>query len=394
VPLLRRISTRRLILLCVALVALGAGGAALALAATSGGPEPAPKPLAKAVHDAIAAPEPQGVTARIEWTNDLLGGVDLRGVNPLLTGATGRLWAANDGRFRLELQSTGGDAQVVSDGKRWWVYDGTTNKLYRGRVVKHRGKKHREREHRVPTVARIQRVIDRVMRHATVEGPTPTNIAGQPAYTTRLSPKRNGGLLGAIELSWDASRGTPLRGALYARGGSDPVVELKATEISYGTIASDAFDVSPPTGADVENLGSHRGHGKRGRHRHRRPVTGVKRVQARVPFDISAPRTLAGRKRQEVVLAGHGKRGRAVLVTYGRGLNGIAVIQKRVTARNRSGEGPLGDVELPTVSIDGTTAELLATPLGAVVRFERGGVKYVVAGSVTRETIEAAARGL
>src|SRR3954454_11718143 len=140
VQFLRRISTARLLALCAAALVVIVGGTALALAATSGGPVPPKKPLANAVHDAITAPELQGVTARISFKNNLLSGVDLRGSNPILAGADGRLWATNDGHFRLELQSNGGggDAQIVSDGKSFWLYDGSSNTVYRGTVPQDR----------------------------------------------------------------------------------------------------------------------------------------------------------------------------------------------------------------------------------------------------------------
>ena len=45
------------------------------------------------------------------------------------------------------------------------------------------------------------------------------------------SPKKNGCLLGALELAWDANNGAPLKAAIYARGSSSPVLELKATDL-------------------------------------------------------------------------------------------------------------------------------------------------------------------
>ncbi|MEA2270937.1 MAG: hypothetical protein QOC64_3547, partial [Solirubrobacteraceae bacterium] len=60
---LRHISTRRLLALVAGCVlAAGGGAAAIALAAGGSGPTPAPKPLAQAIHDALAAPQPAGVT--------------------------------------------------------------------------------------------------------------------------------------------------------------------------------------------------------------------------------------------------------------------------------------------------------------------------------------------
>ncbi len=62
--LLRRLPLSRLLLLCGVLVAVGAGATALATA-LGVGPTPPPKPLADAVHDALTAPAPDGVSARI-----------------------------------------------------------------------------------------------------------------------------------------------------------------------------------------------------------------------------------------------------------------------------------------------------------------------------------------
>ena len=393
-PFLRRISTRRLVALCVAAVVVIAGGTAIAIAASSGGTVPARKPLANAVHDALAAPQVPGVTARIEFTNHLISGDELNGSNPVIAGATGRLWATNDGRFRLELQSQRGDAQIVSNGRTWWAYDGQSRTVYRGSVPRDERREHAHKHWRTPSVARIQRVINRVMRHATVTGPTPSNIAGEPAYAVRMSPRRNGGLLGAVEFAWDAARGTPLRGAIYARGDSDPVLELKATDIGFGSVDSRVFDIPAPHAGKVQRIRPHdRGgfakHGRGGARR--KPITGVKRVRARVGFPLSASAKLGGRKRQKVALIGHGGRRHGALVTYGRGLGGIAVIEHRV---RRGDKSPLDSPKLPAVSIDGTPAKELTTPLGTALRFKRGGVSYTVIASAPRAVVEAAARGL
>ena len=399
--LLRRISTQRLVALCVAMLAVVATGAAIAVAATSGGPVPERKPLANAVHDAITAPEVEGVTARIEFTNNLVDNVDFRGWNPIIGGGSGRLWATDDGRFRLELQSQGGDAQVVSDGKRWWAYDGESETVYRGTVPEHHrdhGDGARAKKWQPPTVARIQRVINRVTRKAAIAGPTPTNIGGEPAYNVRLEPKRYGGLLSAVEFAWDAAHGAPLRGAVYAKGDSEPVLALEATEIEFGKVATSTFEVPPPNASKVERVrphehGDHDSSARKGKRR--KPITGEARVERRTGFDVSAPAELEGRKRQEVVLLGRGKKGKraGALVTYGHGLDGIAVVQRPAT-QDADDDGPLGGAELPTVAIGDVTGQVLSTPLGTAVRFERGGIRYVVVASAERSVVEAAARGL
>ena len=114
---LRTTSTRRLIAGCALVVALVVAGVVVAGASGSGGSPPPPKPLHAAVHDAIAAPKPTGVTARVHFTNNLVASGALSVGSPLLAGADGRLWIG-DGRLRLELQSDAGDAQIsFADGR-------------------------------------------------------------------------------------------------------------------------------------------------------------------------------------------------------------------------------------------------------------------------------------
>src|SRR5207248_6801639 len=139
----------------------------------------------------------------------------------LLSGATGRLWAAPGGRFRLELQSDSGqDAQVVSDGSSFWAYDPSSNTVYRGSLPQH--KQGAQDNHQPPTLAKIRQALSRLAQHANVSGARPDNVGGQEAYDVRVSPNRSGGLLGGAALAFDAARGVPLRVGLYARGQSAP----------------------------------------------------------------------------------------------------------------------------------------------------------------------------
>ena len=374
---LRTISTRRLLALCLSAVAIAAGGTAIAIAASGGGPAPPPKPLARAVHDGLTAPQVQGITARVKFTNHLIDSSGIHGANPLLTGADGRLWLAPGKGFRLELQSDNGDAQIVANPKRFFVYDGTSNTVYQGKVPKHResrAERRAERGHKVPSVGRIQQGLNRARRHKLdISGPVPGNIAGQPAYTVRVAPGEPGGLLGAVELAWDAAHGLPLRFAVYARGNSDPVLELTATEISYGPVATSNFAISPPADAHVVNVDT--GGGGRG---HRQAVR-------KLPFKVSAPSTLAGRQRSGVRV-----HGRTAVIRYGKDLNGLLVIERPAKPES-SGRN---HVEFPTVDINGATAKVIDTPLGSVVTFRRNGVQYTVLGSVHADVAETAARGL
>jgi outer membrane lipoprotein-sorting protein len=385
VNILRRLSLPRLLLLCGVVVVVGIGATAIALAVDTG-PVPASKPLDEAVHDALSAPRVDGVSARIQLTDHLLEGANLASGggeasqlsrSPLLSGASGRLWVGSDGHARLELQSEKGDSQILWDGKTASMYDASTNTLYRytpsqgtspagtspGGAGNTSGSSSMSAPdgHGPPTLAQIHEGVQHLEKHAIVSGPTPVDVAGQPAYTVRVAPRENGGLIGGGELSWDAKRGVPLRAAIYATGGAAPVIELAATEISYGPVESSALEFTPPANAKVQDVTppGNSGSGTSGS-----PTSGS---------------STSGEKPK--------------VTTHGKGLAAIVLAESPVKPGAKApGAGTLEG--LPKVNINGASASELQTALGTVLSFERSGVRYLVAGSVTPSAIEAFARSL
>jgi outer membrane lipoprotein-sorting protein len=361
--LFRRLPTARLVALLAAVTAMAVVGVVGIAAAVGDDPQPPPqRGLAEAIHDALAAPPVEGVTARIEFKNDLVDAGAFEGVSPLISGASGRLWWTPD-KFRLELQGNSGDAQIVADDKSFWVYDGQSNTVYRGTLPADRHPA--QRAHRVPTVAQIQRKLTKVMRHVGIAGPTPGVDGGEPSYSVKVTPKKHGGLVGAVDLAWDAANGIPLSVGVYPKGASSPVLELKATNIPFGPVDAGAFGISPPASAHVVNV--------------ERPDRTDR--STRFTPDVTV---LAGRKLQTAWKTPDG-----FVAVYGRGLDAVWVVRHRGV--ERSGRSK---VQLGTADIDGVTADVLETPLGTAVQWSKDGVTTIVAGSVTRGVAERAARGL
>jgi hypothetical protein len=123
---------------------------------------------------------------------------------------------------------------------------------------------------------------------------------------------------------------------------------------------------------------------------------GADAVAQAVDFPLTAPDSLAGLPRAEVSaieVDGH----TAALATYGKGLGGIAVIESAVEPGKDVAAGDEGEAEftLPEVALSGgVKGEELDTALGSALRFQRGGVEYLLVGSVPPAAIEAAARDL
>ncbi len=390
--LLRTLSTARLVGLVVVIVALGAGSATLAVSAIgSGGATPPAKPLANAIHDALAASPPEGISADITFTNRLFPSGALTGVtgSALMSGATGRLWATNDGHGRLELQSSAGDVQIVWSSTGVSVYDASSNTVYKLALpAPGTSSGGSTSSSAPPALSEITTFLTKLSEHATVSGAQPDNVGGQEAYTVSVSPKHDGGLLGSAQLSFDAARGVPLRIAIYAQGSSSPALALEVTNISYGAVPSSDVNVAPPADAKVVDLSPNAGGAdKSGAGSTATQVTGVAAVQQALDFPLSAPDTLVGLPRQDVRLVGSD----SAVAVYGQGLGAIVVSERKADAATKSG-GLLSS--LPTVSLDGTTAHELATQLGTVVEWQRNGVAYVLAGSLPPAAAEAAAREL
>jgi outer membrane lipoprotein-sorting protein len=402
---LRTVSTQRLLAILAGVIIAVAGGTAIAVAASTGGPKPPAESLATALHQAASAPAVSGITARIKFTNNLINTSDIQGADPILNGATGRLWMSNDGRLRIELQGDNGDASVVVDNGAFSIYDPLTNTVYKGTLPQHSGSSSSSTStsEPIPTIAQLQSDINQFAQHWNLVGPTPRNVAGQPAYKISVTPKHDGGLLGGVQLAWDAARGIPLGIAVYSNSSSSPVLELKATSISYGSVPLSDFKVTPPAGAKVVRIATATTAGERGHHASKAKahseITGAAAVQAHLPFTLSAPSSVDGINQQSVQLLDWGG-SPAALVTYGQGLGGIAVIEQTASGSSSSptpstsGADQGQGLSIPTVSINGATATELDTALGTVLHFDKGGVGYTVLGSVPAIAAETAAKAV
>jgi outer membrane lipoprotein-sorting protein len=390
--LFRTLPTSRLIAVIAAVVIVLVGGTAIAVAAGRGnGPTPPPKPLAQALHDAVTAAEPTGVTARITFTNNLFPSGALVGAagSALMSGANGRLWLnANGGR--LELQSDAGDVQVVWNDTKLTIYDASSNTAYTVDLPK-QAAGGATTTHAPPSLDEISTFLTQLAKHWNVSDAQPSNVAHEPAYTVTVSPSHDGGLLGSAKLAWDAAQGVPLKVAIYAQGSTTPALALQASSISFGAVPDSDVAVAPPAGAKVVDLSSQAtGHGAGS---NGASVTGLPAVQAAVSFPVVAPDTLVGLPRQTVTLVGP-QDSKSVVVVYGEGLGAIAVLERAKEAAGSKGgmSSPLD--ALPTVSLDGTTAHELSTELGTALSWDAGQVSFVLAGSLPSGAAEAAARAL
>jgi hypothetical protein len=381
---LRTLSTRGLLLAVAALALAGiaaAVGVGLAGGATT---EPAPEPLDQAIHDALAAPRPEGLTARVTFTNNLFptGALAGQAGSALVSGASGRLWIRHDGSGRIELQSNAGDVQVVWSPTRVSVYDASSNTVYRAALPASSAESNAAAGGQgLPTLAEIDKALGDVGVHWALQGATPTDVGGRPAYGVSASPTENGGLLGTLRLAWEAANGTPLEIGVTAKEQTAPALQLGLRDVSYGPVAAGDVDLSPPPSASVVDLGVPAATGDHGG-----SVEGLAAVQQAAGFPVAAPDTLGGIEREAVRLVG----GDTVIVLYGHGPGSVVVVERK--ADRPSSQGLSG--ALPEVRLGSSTGHELATQLGTALTWQAGGIDYVLAGSVAPAAAEQAARSL
>ena len=356
----------------------------------SGAPKPPKRPLASAVHNALTAKPVSGVTAQFTVDQHLLTGTSTTlSTNPLLAGATGKVWVGG-GHVRLVITSQLGTTAIAYDGSRVMLYDKKKHVAYVLPVKHHTTSKDATATHTAPSIADINHALAQAAKFAVVSGAIPSNVAGREAYAVHVSPKRNGGLFGELDLAWDAARGIPLRVALYPRGSSTAAISITVTHIHFGPVAGSALSVSPPAGTKIVRVRMP-SHGKArsadaGR-AHAAPATGVAAVTKAVGFSVAAPSALAGLPQGEVRSVDLGSHP-AALVTYGRGLGTVFLLEQRAT----SGASALSS--LPSASIGGIKGRELDTTLGTVVQWSSGGVTYTIAGSQSAARIMSAAQSL
>ena len=193
---LRTASTTRIVTLLAAVVALVLS-AGFAQAALDSDPKPDPKPLDRAILDAVNAPAVDGVSARVTFTNGMLpsGSLPHGAASPLAAGAEGRLWLAGDGRMRLELQSEAGDAQIVAGDDRLTIYDSSSETAYVLPVERGEQKRARARaghpRRRPPRPRRPGRGVEPVRRAADLDR-RPADLHGPHRAQGRRRPARRG----------------------------------------------------------------------------------------------------------------------------------------------------------------------------------------------------------
>jgi outer membrane lipoprotein-sorting protein len=308
---------------------------------------------------------------------------------------TARVWYGGPDRLRAELQGENGDRIFVRDGDRAWAYDGATNTLKTGERPP--GTEQPDAEG-PPTPAEVDGMLAELAPTSELTQGTPIRYAGREAYVLTLSPKDEGAtLVDRARAVIDSETFLPLELALYAQGRPDPVFSWRVSDLDVGPVPGQRFAFQVPPGAKVVPFDE-------GLEEFRAPemrqgveppeVETVAEAQRLVEFEVGElANPPGGRELTGVYLKGAD----GVALTYGSGWGTVVLAQepqKDSPSTHHPGAGG-DDLALPTADLGrGVEATELSTPVGSVLRWNAGGVSYILAGSVAASELERAAREL
>lgn len=369
---------------------------------------------------ANAADDPPQLSATVTVEQDLIpaqlldsmagGGEGGPSMSMASEPQTARVWYGGEERVRAELLGENGDKVFVGNGARVTVYDGAENVVRTGTAPE--GTPDEPAADGAVDPAEVNELLAELEDSSVLSQGTPTTYEGRGAHVLTLAPRDAGStLVERAEAVVDAETYLPLSLALFADGTPEPVMSYRLSEISVGPVAGERFRFETPPGARVLPLDEGREH--RGDRKDRggdqkdrvgvREVASVAEAQEAAGFGVRQLGTApGGRGLSGVYLAPQG----GVVLTYGEDWGTVVLSQQ--PDENAQGalppprtpegleEGQPGEgLDLPTVDFGGgVEARVLSTPVGTVLLWEEGGVRYVLAGSAPAAELEQAARGL
>jgi outer membrane lipoprotein-sorting protein len=178
----------------------------------------------------------------------------------LIAGSnTARVWYAGEEKARLALISTGGETDVIRNGREAWLWSSTDKTATHLTMPADAGKK---APAGLPTALPSTPQDAAAAALAAIDPTTAVTttgtaeVAGRSAYELVLSPKDTASLIGQVRLAIDAEKHIPLRVDVYAKNATSPAVRVAFQQISFTTPDAEQFTFTPPAGTKVNNATS------------------------------------------------------------------------------------------------------------------------------------------
>ncbi len=281
-------------------------------------------------------------------------------------------------RLRIEVREASEadlvGSLMVSDGETFWLYNPAENTVITGTASQMRAA---AADTPAGPTTMLQDLIAQGLDAVQLEVLGAETVAGKNTWKVKVTPqpatREQPGLNGLVEgFLWvDEELALPLKATFDASDFGRGSVEALSLETNTG-LSTDLFRFTPPAGATVvpvEELAA----------RTKSSVASLDEARAAVSFPLREPAYLPpGMVLVEVRVAGPG----AVILNYASAGGSVSVVQ--------GSEAPGGDREPPAgsqtraVTVRGTSGVLItgAAGQGSLLRWEEGGLRYIVAGAI------------
>lgn len=161
------------------------------------------------------------------------------------------LSVAADGPTRQLVSSidSGSVFTLVHNGSSAWAYDGQSNTATHLTGIGAAGSTASKLPADPQQVA--AQILKAVGSSTTVSVSGDSKVAGQSVYQLSVKPKGSGSTIGEVRISVDAANGMPLQVVVLPSDGSDAILNVGFTKVSFATPAASTFSFTPPSGAKV-----------------------------------------------------------------------------------------------------------------------------------------------
>lgn len=278
-------------------------------------------------------------------------------------------------------------AIVVSDGETFWLYSPSQNTVVTGKAE--------EMDDQGPAsptgaTAALQDLVQQGLDAVDLEVEGREQVAGKDTWRVKVSPKAETTaqlqLDGIVEgTMWvDEALALPLKLAIDASDLGQGTVEVQSIELNTG-LSADLFTFTPPAGAEVVEAAA------LAEQMAPRAAT-VEEARTSVSFQLLEPTSLpAGLELVEVRVIGTD----TAILNYAGGEQSLSLVQSNAGQPGGEREAPAGS-SVEQVTVRGVQGTLIrgADGQGSLLRWEEGGIKYVIAGTISGEEALQTAEGL
>lgn len=268
-PMLTKLPALRWAVPAVVAASVIGGGAAIGTLTASADPSLPPRSAAQLLVDLQTA-QLDGLSGTVVQRADL-------GLPSLATSASGqstdltsliagkhtlRVWYAGPDQARIALLGRLGESDIIVNKQDVWLWN-SQKKTYSHEQLPSREAAAEAAQPRVGASTlplTPQQAADAALAAidpSTVVSTAGTaRVAGRDAYEIVLAPRDSASLVDQVRLAIDAKEYVPLRVQMYAKGVSDPAVEVAFTQITFERPDPEHFTFSPPADAKEEKLPS------------------------------------------------------------------------------------------------------------------------------------------